>query len=81
VLAQREEWWRVVNAGGNIVPGQGLGPSVAIKGQYDPERRNIGRLWESPDEFTYMQPTSNGKVKYAGRNRGLFSYIRDRRRS
>lgn len=48
---ERDEWERVVNAGGNIGPGESFGPISVIKGQYDPDRYNAGRLW--------LRPTSN----------------------
>jgi hypothetical protein len=56
---KREEWLRVLNSGGSIVPGQGFAPSIAIKGQYHPENKKMGRLWWSPDEFPYNQPAGN----------------------
>lgn len=62
----RDEFWRVVNAGGCINPGQGLGPETAIRGLYDPARRQMGRQWLSPDEFRYIQPTSNTKLRREG---------------
>jgi hypothetical protein len=63
---QREEWFRVVNAGANIVPGGGLTPTFAVKGRYDPDRRVSGRLWEDPREVPYIVPTVNGR--YASRS-------------
>ena len=60
---QRREWLRVVNAGGNIVPGQGFNPTFAVKGLKDPDRRRIGRLWWGTDEFRYSQPTQNTKLR------------------
>jgi len=67
---QRDEWGRVVNAGGNIVPGQGFAPSVAIRGRLDPDRRNSGRLWLDPNEYHYSQPTQNYKSYMHGGLRG-----------
>lgn len=74
VREKREEWWRVVNAGGNIVPGQGFAPTFGVKGIYDPDRRLNGRLWENPEDFNYPQPTVNRKTRRAGRRRGRFGY-------
>ena len=74
VRQQRQEWWRVVNAGGNIVPGQGFAPTMAVKGIMDPDRRLNGRLWESPGDIHYPQPTVNRKARQSGRRRGRFSY-------
>lgn len=42
---EREEWYRVVNAGGNIGPGESFGPMTVVKGEYDPDRLNMGRKW------------------------------------
>lgn len=78
-MEQRQEWWRVVNAGGRIVPGQGLSPVTAVKGLYDPDRIDVGRLWESPRTQRYDQPTVNGKTIRNGRRRGRFGFS-DRRR-
>jgi len=69
----RDEWWRVVNARGTIVPGQGFAPTFAIKGINDPDRRNIGRLWHDPRTESYDQPTQNTKYQGAGR-RFRFGY-------
>jgi len=63
---QREEWFRVVNAGANIVPGGGGPPQSAIKGLYDPNRRATGRLWADPREYYYHQPATNGKMTVFG---------------
>jgi hypothetical protein len=80
VRKQREEWWRVVNAGGNIVPGQGFSPTFGVKGMLDPDRRLNGRLWESPETSTYPQPTVNRKTRSNGRRRGRFGYSSNRPR-
>jgi hypothetical protein len=60
---KREEWFRVVNAGGSIVPGQSFAPAVAAKGSKDPDRRRVGRLWWSTADFPYVQPTANTKLR------------------
>lgn len=70
IRGQRDEWSRVVNAGGNIVPGQGFAPSVAIRAKYDPDRRNSGRLWLDPNEYHYAQPGVNYKSYAHGGSRG-----------
>lgn len=67
---QRQEWWRVVNDGGNIVPGQGLGPGYAIKGELDPDRRLTGRLWET----NYRLPLGNTKILQPGQRRGKWTF-------
>lgn len=70
----RDEWWRVMNAGGNIVPGQSLDPSFAVKGLGDPDRRRIGRLWESTEDVYYRQPTVNTKRRRIGHRNYRFVY-------
>lgn len=77
---QRNAWWRVVNAGGNIVPGQGFAPTFAVKGIYDPDRPQIGRRWEDPRDFHFAIPTVNRKVTRAGRLRGRWNYVQPHRR-
>lgn len=71
---QRNAWWRVVNAGGNIVPGQGLTPTFAVKGMHDPDRRLIGRLWESPSEQRFVVPTANTRILRYGHRRAKTGY-------
>lgn len=63
--AERDDWWRVVNAGGCIVPGQGLGPTMATKGNSinDPKR---SREWHDPWQEYYIQPTRNSLYRRAG---------------
>ena len=63
---EREEWFRVTNAGGNIVPGQGLDPTFAVKGLRDPGRGTIGRGWHSTLSYNYRQPAGNIKVRKKG---------------
>ena len=66
---KREEWFRVLNAGATIVPGQGFAPSVAMKGQYHPERRRVGRLWWDPADFPFQQPGGNQKFRKSGQRK------------
>ena len=65
----RDEWWRVVNAKGSIVPGQGFAPEVAVKGKYDPDRRRVGRLWWNPADYFYAQPAGNTRLRGAGQRK------------
>lgn len=69
IKSSRDEWWRVVNAGGSIVPGQGFGPEVAVKGKLDPDRRRVGRLWHSPVDFYYPVPAGNRKLRRNGQRK------------
>ena len=71
---QRDEWWRVVNAGGMIVPGQGLSPTFAVKGEFDPDRRNSGRLWANPEYTRYAQAAANTKYVPDGARRAKFGF-------
>lgn len=67
--ARREEWFRVVNARGRITPGQGFGPSVAMKGQYHPENKRVGRLWWHPLDYPYTVPAGNSKIRKSGQRK------------
>jgi hypothetical protein len=72
--AERDEWWRVVNAGGCIVPGQGLGPTMASKGgslTADPKR---SREWHDPWEEHYLQPTRNSLYRKSGQKKYKHGY-------
>jgi hypothetical protein len=57
----REEWLRVVNAGGTIVPGQGLNPTFAVKGGSRKNRPEFGRMWHKPSVENFDMPTQNTK--------------------
>jgi hypothetical protein len=61
---ERDEWWRVVNAGGSIVLGQGLGPSSASKGSKT--KLHKSREWHDPWNEHYIQPTSNSLYRKQG---------------
>ena len=65
----RDQWYRVLQSGGCTNPGQGYAPAFAVKGAYDPDRRNVGRLWEDPDLYHYADPSVNAKVRHSGRRR------------
>ena len=64
--AERDEWWRVVNAGGCIVPGQGLGPTSAMKGGSIKDKIHRSREWQDPWQEYYIQPTRNSLYRRAG---------------
>jgi hypothetical protein len=64
---ERDEWWRVVNARGNIVLGQGLGPSSASKGGKVGIKRS--REWHDPWSEYYLQPTQNSQYKRKGQKK------------
>ena len=76
----REEWFRVVNAGGGIVPGQGLSPTYAVKGIKDPNRGLIGRNWHSTYKYPYRQPAGNYSSVASGEikaKKGFVDFIVD----
>jgi hypothetical protein len=70
IKAERDKWFKVMQAGGCLNPGQGFAPVSAVKGRYDPDRRLSGRLWEDPREFAYANPSVNEKRRRNGRLRG-----------
>lgn len=63
--AERDEWWRVVNAGGCIVNGQGLGPSFAEKSRKS-KGYSTSREWHDPWVEGYVQPSQNSKYRVFG---------------
>jgi hypothetical protein len=63
---ERNEWWRIVNSGGTIVHGQGLGPQSAVKGMRHKEAVNVSRVWHDPWTEGYFQPTVNSKYRKNG---------------
>jgi hypothetical protein len=64
---ERDEWWRVVNARGSIVLGQGLGPSTATKGGKNEIKRS--REWHDPWNEHYTQPTQNSQYRRKGQSK------------
>lgn len=60
----RDEWERVINAGGTIVPGQSLNPSIAARGAA--HREMGGRLWHDPSKVYFGQPSRNTKFSLDG---------------
>ncbi len=75
---EREQWARVMNAGGQIVPGQSLAPDFGVKGTYDPDRRKIGRLWAKPEDYNYQMPMTNTKSRWGVLNRRYLNLFRNR---
>lgn len=67
ILKERNEWWRVVNAGGNIVPGQSFDIASGVKGDLHADAFNHGRLWFDPNEYEYEENAANSKAKGNGR--------------
>ena len=71
---ERDEWWRVVNAGGCIVPGQGLGPTSAMKGGSIKDKIQRSREWQDPWQEYYIQPTRNSLYRRAGEKKYKHGY-------
>jgi hypothetical protein len=74
IRSLRDEWWRVVNAGATIMPGQSLGFEAALRGTYDPDRRLGGRSWADPNDTYYSQPGVNAKAVPPGGRKGKFYF-------
>lgn len=73
---ERDEWWRVVNAGGKIVAGQGLGPTFATKGGSIKEKPKVSREWHDPWNTFYSQPSANSKYRKPGETKYKSGYTR-----
>ena len=72
----RDEWWRVVNAGGCIVPGQGLGPTTAVQGGSRNDSNLRSREWHDPWKEYYLQPTVNSRYRRPGEKKQKLGYTR-----
>lgn len=66
---QRDEWMRIVNAGGHITFGQSLGPTFAEKRVRNKNYVGISRQWHDPWGEYYWQPTVNSKYKKPGEDK------------
>lgn len=75
LLKEREEWFRVVNACGDIVPGESLPPITAVKGRYDPDRRKMGRRWD-PVGIGQIPAANDKHIEYGRR---LYSFYYNNR--
>lgn len=71
---ERDEWWRVVNARGSIVLGQGLGPTSASKGGMVGPKRS--REWHDPWNEYYAQPTQNSQYRKPGQKKHKHGFTR-----
>ena len=74
IKQKRDEWLRVLNAGGSIVPGQGLGPVSALPGRLDPNRPDFGRGWHNPNEVFFSQPSQRKKFKITKDGKSKFGW-------
>ena len=72
----RDEWWRVVNAGGCIVPGQGLGPTTALQGANRNDSNLRSREWHDPWQEYYAQPSVNSRYRRPGEKKQKLGYTR-----
>jgi len=66
---QRDEWFRVVNAGGHITLGQSLGPTFAEKSIARKDKNMVSRQWHDPWNEYYWVPTANAKYKKPGESK------------
>lgn len=73
---ERDEWWRVVNAGGSIINGQGLGPTFATKGGSIKETPKVSRQWHDPWNEYYTQPSANSKYRRPGETKYKSGFTR-----
>jgi len=71
---ERDEWWRVVNAGGCIVQGQGLGPTYASKGERRADKNQRSREWHDPWNEPFLQPTQNSMYRKHGEKKYKHGY-------
>ena len=75
----KEKWERVLNSAGEIGPGTSLHPVIAVKGQNDPDRPELGRLWADTWFFgPNAYPASNINVSTPGKRRHKKGYMPNR---
>lgn len=74
--AERAEWWRVINAGGCINPGQGLGPVTASKGGSRRDANNRSREWHDPWNEYFIQPSVNSRYRRPGEKKEKLGFTR-----
>ena len=73
---QRDEWLRVLNAGGSITLGQSLDPTFASKGSKRPDYLAVSRQWQDPWGEYFDQPTVNSKYMKPGENKYKSGFTR-----
>lgn len=66
-IQNRNDWARVVNAGGTIVPGQSFDLSSGVRGDCHNDSFKVGRQWLDPNEYYYEKGGANTKVRGNGR--------------
>lgn len=59
------KWTPILQAGGWLVQE----PTMFIKGEYDPDRPKVGRLWENNDVYQNITPAGNAKAVNTNTNR------------
>jgi hypothetical protein len=69
---EREKWWRVVNSGGRLTPGQSYDPAMGVRGILDPDRRRTGRQVEDIQPWEMTQPAAGRKERIPGRRKHRF---------
>lgn len=73
-----QEWFRVVNSGACLLPGQQLPAGFAIPGWNAPGRMVPGRMFEDPASYPYQVPTQNEKYLPDGHYRTKHRYRAER---
>jgi len=71
---RRDEWLRVLNSGGQIVPGQSFGSTFAVPGAERPEIINLGRGWHKPQNVRFAQPSQNSKFSLVKKGKKKYGY-------
>lgn len=73
---QRDEWLRILNAGGSITLGQSLDPTFAQRGSKRPDYLAVSRQWQDPWGEYFDQPTVNSKYKKPGEDKYKSGFTR-----
>jgi hypothetical protein len=71
---QRDEWMRVINAGGHVTFGQSFGTTFGEKGIKRSDKNLISRQWHDPWNEYYWLPTNNSKYMKPGENKYKSGY-------
>jgi hypothetical protein len=72
----KNKFAKVVNDAGWVGPNESRPPVITSKGIFDPNRRDIGRLWVTPAENEW--PVANGKSRNNARRIWRFDNVRQR---
>lgn len=73
ITDNKRKWEAVVNDGGDTGLNQSRPPRITSKGILDPDRRQIGRLWVTPNQGDW--PGANGKSRETPYRRWKFDEV------